>query len=59
VKNLAIKYFEYWNNHDLNGLRTIFSSNVGLKDLEIDVSGFEDVLTIVDNQIVSIKAFKV
>lgn len=44
MKELTKKYFDYWNAHDLDGLRTIFAPNVKLKDWDIDVSGIDNVI---------------
>ena len=44
MKDIAIRYFEYWNNQDLDGLRSMFANDVSLQDWEIDVAGIHRVI---------------
>ena len=44
MEDIANQYFEYWNNQDLEGLRSLFSPNISLKDWEIEVVGAEQVI---------------
>ena len=44
INELAVKYFEAWNNHDLGALSEISSEEVTLRDWEISVSGKSDFL---------------
>ena len=44
MNDIAIRYFEYWNNQDLDGLRSLFAKDVSLKDWEIDVAGIDRVI---------------
>ena len=44
MKDIATRYFEYWNNQDLDGLRSLFAKDVSLKDWEIDVAGIDGVI---------------
>lgn len=44
IDKLAVKYFEAWNNHDLDTLSEICSEQVTLRDWELSVSGKSDFL---------------
>ena len=44
MKNVAVQYFEFWNNQDVDGLRTLFAEDVSLKDWDIEVAGVEEVI---------------
>lgn len=46
---IASQYFECWNNRDLIGLKNLFTSDVVLKDWDIDVSGIEGVIEATKN----------
>ena len=41
---VALRYFQHWNNRDLKGLSEILSDDVILVDWEINVSGLKPVL---------------
>ena len=41
---IAHQYFSTWNNHDLSGLRKLFSYDIELKDWDIHEIGLENVL---------------
>ena len=44
INELALKYFEAWNNHDLGTLSEISSDEVTLRDWELSISGKSDFL---------------
>lgn len=44
--SLLIQYFEYFSNKDLEGLKSMFSHDVVLKDWENEAEGIENVLQI-------------
>ena len=44
INELAVKYFEAWNNHDLGTLSEISSDEITLRDWELSVSGKSDFL---------------
>lgn len=44
MKNIVTQYFDRWNCQDLDGLRSLFTSDVTLKDWEIEVTGVEEVV---------------
>jgi hypothetical protein len=39
-----MKYFELWNNRDLNGLASIFHNDIFIKDWESQSRGIEEAL---------------
>lgn len=43
-KDLILKYFEAWNNRDLQALAEMSSSDIELEDWEISVAGKRDFL---------------
>ena len=44
LSEIANQYFKFWGEKNLDGLRTLLSENVRLKDWEQDVAGIEKVL---------------
>ena len=44
MKEIIKKYFEYFSNKDIEMLKSLFSKNVTLKDWEINVNGFDEVV---------------
>ena len=44
MKEIIKKYFEYFSNKDIEMLKSLFSNNVTLKDWEINVNGFDEVV---------------
>ena len=44
MRKIIEKYFEYFSNKDIEMLKSLFSKNVTLKDWEINVNGFDEVV---------------
>jgi len=44
LEEIATKYFKFWNDRDLFGLRSLLANNAVLKDWEVDVSGVDNVV---------------
>jgi len=44
MEALVIKYFKFWNSHDIDGLKTMFLHDVELQDWENSFVGIENVL---------------
>ena len=44
MESIARNYFEFWNNHDLDNLKKMFSDDVELQDWENNFFGIENVL---------------
>jgi hypothetical protein len=58
IKQLTIKYFNAWNNHDLNELTDLFSDSCSLRDWDINVSGKEKVIEANNNIFTSLPNIK-
>lgn len=41
---LAKKYFSYFSNKDIDSLKVLFSSEIKLRDWEIDIEGYDNVI---------------
>ena len=44
LNNLTHEYFKRWNNKSITELSILFSEDIKLRDWNIDVSGFDDVV---------------
>lgn len=44
VNDLALQYFEAWNNHDLEALAKLSSETITLRDWELSISGKDEFL---------------
>lgn len=44
LSDLVKEYFLKWNSKDIKGLSNLFSENINLRDWNIDIKGFDNVL---------------